>query len=118
MNLTKEKILQFARKAGHALKEQWFLFGMLGAIVLAYLVPEFGQKGGPLHPEYVVSYGVICLVFFLTGLSLRLAALKNAFMSWKHQLGNPATPLLLHHPPAPYPDLGVGPWRNREKWRS
>lgn len=66
--------------------EQWFFVGMILAIVLAFFFPEVGRKGGPLHPEYTVSYGVICLVFFLTGLSLRIHALKNAFLSWKHQI--------------------------------
>lgn len=47
-----------------------FLFGLLGAVVLAFLFPEWGAKEGPLRAGLLAQAGVF-LIFLLQGLSLR-----------------------------------------------
>ena len=47
----------------------WFLCGMLLATFLAYVFPDFGATGGPMHAEWVINSGVF-LVFFLHGINL------------------------------------------------
>lgn len=66
-------------------KFDWFLKGMLAAVALAFLWPAPGAKGGFLHPELLNKAG-IALVFFLNGLGLSLASLKDGALRWKVHL--------------------------------
>jgi sodium/bile acid cotransporter 7 len=59
----------------------WFLMGMVIAVVLAYLFPDPGAEGGFLHPELLTKAGV-ALIFFLNGLSLSFEALKAGTLRW------------------------------------
>lgn len=66
-------------------KFDWFLKGMLVAVALAFIWPSPGAKGGFLHPELLNKIG-IALVFFLNGLGLSLASLKDGALRWKVHL--------------------------------
>lgn len=66
----------------HHIAREWFLVGMLAAVVLASLFPEFGATGGALHAETTTNLG-IALVFFLHGIGLPLEALKRGFLAWR-----------------------------------
>jgi len=66
----------------HRLAREWFLLGMLAAVLLASLFPDFGAAGGAMHGETVVNAG-IALVFFLHGIGLPLESLKQGFLSWR-----------------------------------
>lgn len=66
-------------------KFDWFLKGMLLAVALAFIWPAPGAKGGFLHPELLNKLG-IALVFFLNGLGLSLASLKDGALRWKVHL--------------------------------
>lgn len=66
-------------------KFDWFLKGMVLAVVLAFLWPAPGAKGGFLHPELLNKIG-IALVFFLNGLGLSLASLKDGALRWRVHL--------------------------------
>lgn len=66
-------------------KPDWFLIGMLAAVLLAWLFPEPGAQGGWLHPELLVKLGV-ALVFFLHGVALATDALKAGASRWKLHL--------------------------------
>jgi solute carrier family 10 (sodium/bile acid cotransporter), member 7 len=66
-------------------RPDWFLLGMGLAVVLAWLVPGPGAKGGSLHPELVNKLGV-SLIFFLHGLSLSFAALGAGAKNWRLHL--------------------------------
>ena len=66
----------------HRILGEWFLIGMLAAVVLASLFPEFGASGGPMHAETATNLG-IALVFFLHGIGLPLEALKRGFLAWR-----------------------------------
>ena len=62
-------------------KIDWFLTGMIVAIVLACLFPAPGAKGGALHPEILVKVGV-ALIFFLHGVALSFDKLKAGTLRW------------------------------------
>ncbi len=82
-------------------KFDWFLKGMLVAVALAFLWPAPGAKGGFLQPELLNKVG-IALVFFLNGLGLSLAAMKDGALRWKvHVLVQGMTFLV-------FPILGLG----------
>ncbi|MCW5889967.1 MAG: bile acid:sodium symporter [bacterium] len=63
----------------------WFLIGMVVAVVLAWIHPEPGASGGSLHPELVNKLGV-SLIFFLHGLGLPLRALAAGTLKWRLHL--------------------------------
>jgi sodium/bile acid cotransporter 7 len=58
---------------------------MCAAVVLAWLFPDAGAKGGSLHPELVNKLGV-SLIFFLHGLMLSFAALAAGTRMWRVHL--------------------------------
>jgi sodium/bile acid cotransporter 7 len=64
------------------LKKEWFLAGMISAVILASLAPDWGRSGGLLHGDRVADIG-IAIVFFLHGLGISLAALRNGMSRWK-----------------------------------
>ncbi|HZI15621.1 MAG TPA: bile acid:sodium symporter family protein [Myxococcus sp.] len=67
------------------LARDWFLVGMIAAVVLAALFPGFGRTGGPMHADVVANAGIF-LVFLLHGLGLPLAHLKAGVVRWRLHL--------------------------------
>lgn len=63
------------------IKKEWFLVGMIVAIILATLTPTVGRSNGPLHLNQVTQVG-IGLIFFLYGLGLSPKAIKSGLSSW------------------------------------
>jgi solute carrier family 10 (sodium/bile acid cotransporter), member 7 len=66
-------------------RPDWFLLGMCIAVLLAWLLPGPGAKGGSLHPELLNKLGV-SLIFFLHGLTLSFAALGAGARNWRLHL--------------------------------
>lgn len=66
-------------------RPDWFLIGMVLAALLAWVVPEPGAKGGALHPEVLNKLGV-ALIFFLHGLALSFASLRQGTLHWRLHL--------------------------------
>jgi len=64
------------------LKKEWFLIGMISAVVLASLLPDLGKTGGVLHGDQVANIG-IAIVFFLHGLGISPKSLKDGMSRWK-----------------------------------
>ena len=62
-------------------KIDWFLTGMIAAIILACLFPIPGAKGGWMQPEILVKVGV-ALIFFLHGVALSFDKLKAGTLRW------------------------------------
>lgn len=58
---------------------------MLGAMILAAIIPQAGKSGGWLHLDHVTGLG-IALVFFLHGIGLSPQALKNGVSNWRLHL--------------------------------
>lgn len=63
----------------------WFLLGMIGAVVLASFVPDLGRTGGWLHLDRVGDVGIF-LIFFLHGMGLSTDSLKHGLSRWKLHL--------------------------------
>jgi sodium/bile acid cotransporter 7 len=63
------------------LARDWFLLGMLLAVILASLFPNIGRTGGVIHAEVVTNIG-IALVFFLHGVGISLTNLKAGMLRW------------------------------------
>lgn len=66
-------------------RPDWFLLGMLAAALLASLAPGPGARGGALHAELLNDLGV-ALIFFLHGLTLSFAALRQGTLHWRLHL--------------------------------
>lgn len=67
------------------LARDWFLVGMIAAVILAALFPDFGRTGGPMHADVVANAGIF-LVFLLHGLGLPMAHLKAGVLQWRLHL--------------------------------
>ncbi len=63
----------------------WFLVGMVVAVLLAWFFPSPGAQGGWLYPELLNKAGV-ALIFFLHGAGLSFAALKAGTLHWRLHL--------------------------------
>jgi sodium/bile acid cotransporter 7 len=64
------------------LLQEWFLLGMVAAVVIASIFPDFGASGGAMHAELVINAGV-ALVFFLHGIGLPLESLRRGLFAWR-----------------------------------
>ena len=89
----------------------WFMKGMLAAVALGFLWPAPGASGGWLQPEWLNRLGV-ALVFFLNGLGLSLAALRDGALRWRAHLLIQACTFVL------FPLLGVGLLLATHGWMS
>ena len=65
--------------------KDWFLIGMVLAVLVAWWWPEPGAHGGALHPELLNKLGV-ALIFVLQGLTLSFRALKEGTLRYKLHL--------------------------------
>ncbi len=59
----------------------WFLLGMLAAVLLASGYPGLGRSGGLLHLEKISNAG-IALVFFLHGVGISFHHLQTGMRRW------------------------------------
>lgn len=59
-----------------------FLLGMLLAVGLAGLTPQFGRSGGTLHLDAVSNAGIFT-VFFLHGIALSMQSLRAGLLNWR-----------------------------------
>jgi sodium/bile acid cotransporter 7 len=64
------------------LSRDWFLGGMISAVVLATLFPRFGGSGGMLHADVVADVGIFA-VFFLHGLGISTSSLRAGLLKWR-----------------------------------
>lgn len=71
--------------AARRFKLDWFLGGMVMAVLLAWLFPGPGAQGGAMHPELITKLGV-ALIFFLHGMGISFAALKAGTLLWRLHL--------------------------------
>uniref|UniRef100_A0AAZ3QN79 Sodium/bile acid cotransporter n=1 Tax=Oncorhynchus tshawytscha TaxID=74940 RepID=A0AAZ3QN79_ONCTS len=67
-------------------RKEWFIIGIVAAIVSAKLQPAVGLKGGPLRPEFTITYVAVSAIFFNSGLSLKTEELTSALLHVKLHL--------------------------------
>ena len=77
--------MKLAVRVLQRLSRDWFLGGMIGAVVLAALFPGIGRSGGPMHADKVANAGIF-LVFFFHGVGLSAANLKAGVTRWRLHL--------------------------------
>jgi solute carrier family 10 (sodium/bile acid cotransporter), member 7 len=63
-------------------KSQWFITGVVLAILLAKAAPWIGRKGGPLKPEKTIKF-CVAAIFFIIGVSLQTRQLRDTVFQWK-----------------------------------
>lgn len=80
------KPLRALRAIGYFLLEQWNLLTMGLLILLAYFFPYVGTTGGAIRAEYTISWGAVCLIFLIAGLSLSPTALLKGIPHWRAHL--------------------------------
>ncbi|RFO97627.1 bile acid:sodium symporter [Rhodoferax lacus] len=98
-----------AKTASPKFRFDWFMKGMVLVVALAFVWPGPGAQGGFLHPDVLNKVG-IALVFFLNGLGLPLAALREGVSRWRvHLLVQLSTFLL-------FPLLGLALIKVSDGW--
>ncbi len=65
------------------LRDNWFLLGILASIALAWARPHLGVHGGPIRPEFTVKIVCVCLIFLVSGVSIRTRELVQAVLQVK-----------------------------------
>lgn len=65
------------------LRNNWFIIGIVIAIIFAKLYPDIGSKGGILKPEITVKYVAVFIIFFNSGLSLKTEEFTKAIFQVK-----------------------------------
>jgi solute carrier family 10 (sodium/bile acid cotransporter), member 7 len=65
--------------------KDWFLFGMISAVILATLYPDFGRSGGTMRADVASDVGIF-LVFLFHGIGLSTESMKKGLMNWRLHL--------------------------------
>lgn len=63
----------------------WFLRGMLAAVLVASFLPDLGRSGGWLRLDALLDYG-IALVFFLHGIGIPTEQMRAGLGNWRLHL--------------------------------
>jgi len=63
-----------------------FLSGVVLAIVLSYMFPEVGIKGGIVHSELFIKKIGVGIIFFCSGMKLDPDQIRSAGLNWKAHL--------------------------------
>lgn len=78
------RLLAALKQVSIMILRQWLLIGMGIACALAYLFPEIAKTdGGVIRSEYTVLYGVIAIIFLISGLSIPRQKLFKQFLNWR-----------------------------------
>jgi sodium/bile acid cotransporter 7 len=56
------------------IKKNWFLFGILIAVALGFLIPDLGKT---LNPSSITNISIVIVLFFITGLTLPSESIKK-----------------------------------------
>jgi sodium/bile acid cotransporter 7 len=65
---------------------QWQILGIGLAVILAWLFPNVGRKGGVIESQYTISYGAIGIIFLVSGLSIPIKTLVENCTKWRLHL--------------------------------
>jgi len=64
------------------IKNQWMALSIIAAVILAFIVPEWGMTGGLLKSELTSKLGIV-LIFFFQGWVLPTEVLIRSVLNWK-----------------------------------
>ncbi|KAJ5178474.1 sodium bile acid cotransporter [Penicillium coprophilum] len=62
---------------------QWLLIGIGIVCALAYCFPNVAKHGGTIRSEYSIMYGVIAIIFLISGLSIPRQKLISHVLNWR-----------------------------------
>ncbi|KAJ5356855.1 hypothetical protein N7517_011464 [Penicillium concentricum] len=62
---------------------QWLLIGIGIVCALAYCFPNVAKHGGTIRSEYSIMYGVIAIIFLISGLSIPRQKLISQVLNWR-----------------------------------
>ncbi|KAJ6133905.1 hypothetical protein N7523_000227 [Penicillium sp. IBT 18751x] len=62
---------------------QWLLIGIGVVCVLAYYFPQVAKHGGIIRSQYSILYGVIAIIFLISGLSIPRQKLFTQLLNWR-----------------------------------
>ncbi len=79
----------------------WFLIGMVAAVVIASAAPDLGRTGGVLHADTISDWGIFA-IFFLHGIALSTERLKQGLARWPVHLVVQGFTFVL------FPIIGIG----------
>jgi sodium/bile acid cotransporter 7 len=65
---------------------QWLLIGIGIVCALAYCFPNVAKHGGTIRSEYSIMYGVIAVIFLISGLSIPRQKLISHVLNWRLHL--------------------------------
>jgi Predicted Na+-dependent transporter len=68
-----------------AIAKDWFLLGMISAVILATLFPDIGRSGGAMHADVAANVGIF-LVFLFHGIGLSTESMVQGLSRWKLHL--------------------------------
>ncbi len=71
-----------ARAILSRLRQQWFIVGVVAAILLAKQAPWVGAKDGPLRPRTTVQL-LVGAIFLSIGLTLKTQTLRESVFEWR-----------------------------------
>ena len=74
-------MLDLLKKLGR----DWFLLGMLLAVLVASFLPDLGRSGGWLRADVLSGYGIFA-IFFLHGIGLSTDKLRSGLSRWQLHL--------------------------------
>ncbi|KAI0145895.1 hypothetical protein F4776DRAFT_382232 [Hypoxylon sp. NC0597] len=72
-----------AKRALGFIWSNWLVLGFGLACVLGYFFPHVAARGGIIRSEYSILYGGIGLIFFINGMQLSPAKLKEHVTNWR-----------------------------------
>ncbi|KAJ6068926.1 hypothetical protein N7499_010813 [Penicillium canescens] len=78
--------IQATKRIVKLLLHQWLLIGIGVVCVLAYFFPNVAKHGGTIRSEYSIMYGVIAIIFLISGLSIPHQKLFSQFLNWRLHL--------------------------------
>ena len=74
---------EMAKRVLMLILHQWLLIGIGIACVLAYFFPSVAKHGGAIRSEYSVMYGVIAIIFLISGLNIPRQKLFAQLLNWR-----------------------------------
>ncbi|KAI1417848.1 hypothetical protein F5Y13DRAFT_185177 [Hypoxylon sp. FL1857] len=86
---------QVAKRVLGFVLSNWLVLGFGLACVLGYFFPHVAARGGIIRSEYSILYGGIGLIFFINGMQLSPAKLKEHVTNWHLHIVVQGTNLVL-----------------------
>jgi sodium/bile acid cotransporter 7 len=74
---------QALKRIASLILHQWLLIGIGIVCALAYNFPNVAKHGGTIRSEYSIMYGVIAIIFLISGLSIPRQKLISQMLNWR-----------------------------------